>query len=350
MLDKDSLQHTLHDFGYEAISQVGKGGYATCWIVRRKVPQQSEDQLFVCKIFVVPEDMHKKLMMDSYHAEVDALIHLTHINIVQCYDYFQANNCLYLILEYCSGGSLSDLIESGHRISTERLLLYAKHILSAFQYLKSQNICHLDVKPSNILLDKYGRVKLADFGLACHVIHSEMIQKYIGSLAYMAPEILAKQPFDPFASDMWSFGITIYQLATGRLPWPVNIGRHEIEHVIRYGIYSFPTGTHPIVMELVKKTVVVDPKHRATAEQLLAFLEKAMRERQVTVPSLKRVDSASTFPGTSLLHSFSSLSQLTSPSTKTKRRRRLGSTASLLTHSSPVTQSSILPRLRSPTM
>ena len=336
----EELNATLADFGYQALTICGKGGYATCWIVKRF---NLEDQYFVCKEFRLPENITKEVLKTSFHAEVDALIHLTHTNIVQCYDYFTKGNRLYLILEYCNGGSLMELLESGQTIHTDKIIYFAKNILSALQYLKTMNICHLDIKPSNILLDKFGRIKLADFGLSCQV--HEKLNRYIGSFVYMAPEIISKTPYDPFEADMWSFGITIYQLATGKLPWPSHTTRSELESIIRFGIYTFPQGTNPVVMELVKRTVIVEPRKRATAEQLLTFLNDITKDKELApLHSIRRYDSAKTLPGTPLLQCMHTMS---APKiSNAKRRRRIGSTASLLAHSSPL--KSILPRLSSP--
>ena len=340
----EELNATLSDFGYQALAICGKGGYATCWIVKRF---NLEDQYFVCKEFKLPENIMKEVLTTSFHAEVDALIHLTHTNIVQCYDYFTKGNCLYLILEYCNGGSLMEMLENGQTISTEQIIYFAKNILSALQYLKAMNICHLDIKPSNILLDKFGRIKLADFGLSCHV--HEKINRYIGSFVYMAPEIISKTPYDPFEADMWSFGITIYQLATGKLPWP-KATRAELESIIKFGIYTFPAGTNPIIMELVKRTVIVEPRKRATAEQLLAFLNQTTKSEKPLTPlkSIRRYDSQQTITGTPLLQCMNTMSSPKLNCTS-RRRRRIGSTASLLlSHSSPLKSS--LPRLTTPVL
>ena len=97
--DKVVLQETLAEFGYEILYPVGSGSYATCWIVRRF---HNKDQLFVCKAFDLSKHPKKELLMTSFRAEVDALIHLTHTNIVHCYNYFSKGDKLYLILEYCS--------------------------------------------------------------------------------------------------------------------------------------------------------------------------------------------------------------------------------------------------------
>ena len=262
--EKQRLTQVLRPHGYIPIEPVGKGGFATCW----KVNRFDINEIFVSKEVRLQEGRKEERVKQTFMAELDALVHLTHPNIIQVFNYFSSGSSLYLILEYCPKGSLYDMLGDFDDLSIVQILHYAKQILTALLYMHQNNIAHLDIKPQNILLDRYARVKIADFGLATVCRKNQLSDHYSGSLAYMAPEILDKQPFNPFLADVWSFGVTLYHIAFGALPWLAS-SRHDLEQCIKFGYSSLPPDTDPLLAALIKKSIVVKPESRASITELL---------------------------------------------------------------------------------
>jgi serine/threonine protein kinase len=129
----------------------------------------------------------------------------------------------------------------------------------------SSSIAHRDVKLSNILMDKCGRAKLADFGLATTqpiVNSSEVIQ---GSLPYMAPEIIRGQAVDPRISDMWALGVTLYELAAGKLPWKAD----DIKNDILNGRIWYPQDMTPEYRAVLQHLLNRDTEARWTCDDLM---------------------------------------------------------------------------------
>ncbi|EAY18943.1 CAMK family protein kinase [Trichomonas vaginalis G3] len=157
--------------------------------------------------------------MISYKREVESLVQFDHPHIVKVYDVFSSETEMFIILEYCSGGSLESIVKSGKKITPKALFQYSKEISDAIYYIHSNGYEHCDIKPSNILLDQFGRIKLADFGLCCPCDDTTTKKQYCGSLSFMSPESLVGKSCDPFKNDVWAFGVTLYYIIKRKLPF-----------------------------------------------------------------------------------------------------------------------------------
>ncbi|CAO2608043.1 Sperm motility kinase [Lemmus lemmus] len=143
-----------------------------------------------------------------------------------------------------------------------------RQVVSAVHYLHQRRIVHRDIKLENILIDREGKVKLCDFGLAIQVAEGQMLKKVCGSLLYMAPEILASKPYDGLAVDMWSLGVLLYVLVTGQFPYKATTfrGMHRLITNTQYPIpYHLSKPCYTIIAQLL----TVPTQQRITICQLL---------------------------------------------------------------------------------
>lgn len=197
----------LLEHGYSVVKQIGKGGFGTVYTVISEKYQAT----FVAKLI-------SRTSITTPEAEIDNLLLLTHPNIIRVYEYFSSGDFIFLILEYCSGGSVMDILTTKGRLAHNVIVEYAWSVLQALRECHAKRIAHLDLKPANVLIDGYGRAKLADFGLS-KIVEGNKVRDFSGSREFQAPEQLDKLPFDPFAADIWSLGVTFYWMATAKSPF-----------------------------------------------------------------------------------------------------------------------------------
>ena len=148
--------------------------------------------------------------------EIQLLQKMDHPNIVQCFGVYEDHSKLFIVMEYCSKGDLSDLLKVSF-LEEEDVKALFKGLVSALQYLHTQKVMHRDLKPKNILVSDDDTLKIADFGFAKY-LHTDLSQTICGSPLYMAPEILNSSPYAS-NSDLWSVGIVLYEMISGKPPY-----------------------------------------------------------------------------------------------------------------------------------
>nr|UYO08133.1 MEK2 [Bursaphelenchus xylophilus] len=149
--------------------------------------------------------------------------------IVGFYGAFTNNNDISICMEYMDGLSLDIVLQYNQRISEKRVGRIAVAVIKGLTYLKEEfNILHRDVKPSNMLVNSRGEIKLCDFGVSCMLIDS-MANSFVGTRSYMAPERLTGTRYS-IQSDVWSFGLSLVELVLGRYPIPAP-NRHEFARI-----------------------------------------------------------------------------------------------------------------------
>lgn len=155
------------------------------------------------------KEMHLgKVEIKTIRAEISFLKQLDHPNIVKYIDAVVKDHCIYLILEYIEGGSLSSLCKRS--VFPETLIrLYIYQILQGLQYLHSMGIVHRDVKGANVLLTKQGKIKIADFGVAININDVQRTLSAAGTPYWMAPESINGSSEISIKCDIWSLGCTL---------------------------------------------------------------------------------------------------------------------------------------------
>ena len=202
--------------------------------------------------------------------EIRIMRTLHHENIVKLYEVLHdtQNDIVYLIMEYADCGSLQHLIDSRIKFSDHDLASIFRQVLNGLIYLHEQGIVHQDIKPSNILLFSNGMVKITDFGIGHNFSSAEEV---IGTPAYQAPEFFAESDdieLDPIKMDVYSLGVTLFQTATGELPFIGNTV-YEITLAARSNSLIIPETVSPILADLLKHLLTPDPLKRPFPNEIL---------------------------------------------------------------------------------
>ncbi len=197
---------------------VGSGGMGAVY----KARQTKLDRLVALKI-LPPEVGQDPAFAERFAREARTLGRLAHPGIVGIYDFGQAGNLYYLLMEYVDGSNLRQVIETG-TLKPEQALAIVPQVCEALQYAHDEGVVHRDIKPENILLDKKGRAKIADFGLAKLLSRPAGsftltdTQQVMGTPHYMAPEQLTSTHAVDHRADIYSLGVVFYEMLTGELP------------------------------------------------------------------------------------------------------------------------------------
>ena len=199
--------------------------------------------------------------------EIGVSLLLDHDNIVKLkFIYMDAEN-YYLFFQCVEGGQLLDFIISHGMLNEKLSRKFLRQILGAVDYCHSNSIVHRDLKIENILIDKKGTIQLIDFGLANFIDPYSHLATFCGSLYFAAPEVLGAKKYIGPEVDMWSIGVILYVLVTGKVPFD-DMTLPALHKRIKSGIYDPPVGVTPECFDLISKLLVVDPKNRASMEEV----------------------------------------------------------------------------------
>jgi serine/threonine protein kinase len=201
---------------YDFVSLLGRGCYGE---VYRAINSKTHQEVAI-KIVAKSKLAYQQKLLDLFKTEVKVMREITHPNILKCYELLESGNNYYMILFYCNGGSLEDIIKRKGRLTEEESLFILKQILNGFAELNKRNIMHRDIKTANIFLHD-DLVVIGDFGFAKDGV--ELASTKLGSPLNMAPEILMAVGNVKYTSkcDIWSIGIVFYTMLFGKIPWDV---------------------------------------------------------------------------------------------------------------------------------
>ena len=202
----------------EIIDKVGTGGMGVVY----KAKQKQLDRLVAVKL-VRPDLCGDPAFAERFTREARAMARLSHSAIINVFDFGQREKFYFFIMEFVDGANLRQLVRSGE-LDSKAALAVVPQICDALQYAHDAGIVHRDIKPENIMLDKSGRVKIADFGLAKLVkpqpddFTLTGTKQVVGTPHYMAPEQFEHPTEVDHRADIYSVGVVIYEMLTGELP------------------------------------------------------------------------------------------------------------------------------------
>lgn len=208
-------------------------------------------------------DVQQEITLLSQLAQVDAQ------NVTRYYGSYLLGSKLWIIMEYCSGGSVRTLLKAG-KIEERYSAVIMREILVALQYIHKEGIIHRDIKAANVLVTKEGRIQLCDFGVATQLTSAQLKRtSMIGTPYWMAPEVIQEGTAYNQKADIWSLGITLYEITIGSPP----LADQDVKRAVYMIPRSKPTrleGTQhsAALKEFVAKCLDEQPEERATAEDL----------------------------------------------------------------------------------
>lgn len=203
----------------DVLELIGRGGMGAVY----KARQQDLDRLVAVKI--LPREIQgDPTFGERFLREAQTLAKLNHPNIVAVYDFGQVEDLFYFVMEFVDGVTLRDTIAAG-AVAPEEALRIVPELCDALQFAHEEGVVHRDIKPENILLDRKGRIKIADFGLAKLMKGDQTGQhnltqthQVMGTVKYMAPEQMTTTKDVDHRADIYSLGVVFYELLTGDLP------------------------------------------------------------------------------------------------------------------------------------
>ena len=223
------MQQDRLDNRFTLTKKLGEGFSAT---VRQAVPDYDPEQQFAIKIFDLESPQFNERAFRLLKQEVDATTSLDHKNIVRYIEFKEqavlvdkngrSRQVAFIVQELVEGGELFDYIMDDGAFSEPIVKFYARQLLQGLLHIYTKGFSHRDLKPENILLDEDYNIKLVDFGFACKLEARDgtgFSRSVVGTPGYMAPEVLAKKPYQGHYADLFSFGVILFALQSGHPPF-----------------------------------------------------------------------------------------------------------------------------------
>ena len=287
MEHKDPYIGKMLDNRYEILERIGTGGMAIVY----KAKCHRLNRLVAVKILksdlAQDEDFRRR-----FNAESQAVAQLSHPNIVSVYDVSKGGDIEYIVMELIDGITLKQYMERRGRMDWRESLHFITQIMRGLSHAHSRGIIHRDIKPQNIMVLRDGSVKVADFGIACLANQGQTLtQEALGSVHYISPEQARGDRIDA-RSDIYSAGVVLYEMLTGRLPFE---GDSAVSVAIQH-LSSVPLAPRdidpsiPEPLELIcMKAMNSDPNKRyASADAMIEDLEKFRRDPSVDMDYIRQ--------------------------------------------------------------
>ncbi len=280
----------LRDYKIEKL--LGKGGMGTVYLAKDSFLDR----------YVAIKELSPLLTADAglverFRNEARMQAKLNHAGIVSLHSFFEQNGRYYMVMEYASGRTLKDIIRQTGPIPEARALKILKQAVSALEYAHEMGIVHRDIKPSNIILDDNDRVKILDFGIARIMGERGLTQtgQQLGTVAYMSPEQVQAEKDIDGKTDIYSLGVTFFEMLSGRMPYDLNTeSDFMVMNKIVHDTLPDPRNYYPHISDetirLLEKMTQKDRHKRADIAELGSFFNGGVH---ISTPMMQEAANAS---------------------------------------------------------
>ncbi len=262
------MVNDIIDGKYQIISKIGSGGTSIVYKAQRLADEK------IVAIKIIREELDNvKENERHFYLEAEALSKMSHRNIRRIFGVGQWNDSLYMVTEFIDGLTLKDIISEG-KLTTQKAVDYALQIAAGIEHAHRKDIIHRDIKPQNVIVSNDGTVKIVDFGIArmtSQTTRTMAGKDVVGSVHYLSPEQARGAQVDN-RSDIYSFGILLYEMFTGKVPFE---GTEAVSIAMRHvnQIPEPPQSVNPEITsginDIIVKCIQKDPENRyQTASEL----------------------------------------------------------------------------------
>jgi serine/threonine protein kinase len=227
------MNRNIHLPNYDILTLLGEGGMSKVYLAKHRILQQEVAVKVLNQEFIKNGNIKGRFL-----SEAKSLFVMSHINIVRVTDLIDQENMVAYIMEYIQGWSLKDYLENNGSLKDEDIQRMISQMLDALSYVHGQGLVHRDIKPANIFITRGGIVKLMDFGIAKRLggaldYDATGIHQTMGTTMYMSPEQIKSTKDVTYLSDLYSLGVVLWQMVTGRKPYDNKTSSsHEIQSKI----------------------------------------------------------------------------------------------------------------------
>lgn len=264
---------------YIITSKIAQGGMGA--IYKAKHPTLNRD--VILKRLTLRQSSS---IAERFKREAKLMIDFRNDHIVQVYDHFKEGNSYYIAMEFVDGISLGDLIKKKRYMPNEIAMLIFSEICKALKYAHDKGVIHRDIKPANVLVSKEGQVKLTDFGIARSKDYEDdgltSAGMTLGTPAYMSPEQISDTKNVDRRADIYSMGVMLYEMVTGKSPFPGSFTPEAIS-LIQKGEYVPPRKINPkvspVIQKVIKKSMHCKVKNRyKNLQYIIAILGRHLKK------------------------------------------------------------------------
>ncbi|MEH7075004.1 Stk1 family PASTA domain-containing Ser/Thr kinase [Neobacillus drentensis] len=269
---------------YKVLEMIGGGGMANVYLAHDMILDREVAVKMLRLDFVNDEEFIRR-----FHREAQSATSLTHPNIVSIYDVGEEDSLYYIVMEYVNGQTLKQYINQHSSLRVEKALDIMMQLTSAISHAHQNHIIHRDIKPHNILIDRNGNVKITDFGIAMALSATSITQtnSVLGSVHYLSPE-QARGGMANRKSDIYSLGIVMFEILTGRLPFS---GESAVSIALKHlqsetpSVRRWNSNIPQSVENIVLKATAKDPFHRYNSvDEMEEDLRTALNPERMNEP------------------------------------------------------------------
>ncbi|KAI4377246.1 hypothetical protein MLD38_014909 [Melastoma candidum] len=248
---------------YRFSRTIGEGNFAKV----KLAVDTSTGHPFAIKIIDKDKIVRDDYMRCQVKREIKTMKLLHHPNIVRIHEVIGTKSKIYIVMEYVSGGLLSDKLAYSNRFSEQEARKLFQQLIDAVDYCHARGVYHRDLKPENLLLDRKGNLKISDFGLSALRKSGDVLSTACGSPSYVAPELLVNKGYEGAAADTWSCGVILYEMLAGFLPFDDRNLINLYKKICR-AEFTFPQWFTEGEKRILSKILEPSPEKRITIPEI----------------------------------------------------------------------------------